>query len=51
MDAERKSRLHTTWKKVLEDRQYYYMLLIPVAYLIVFKFVPMYGVVIALRLS
>lgn len=49
MDAERKSRLHTTWKKVLEDRQYYYMLLIPVAYLIVFKFVPMYGVVIAFK--
>lgn len=35
--------------KIREDRQLYFLLLIPIAYLIVFKYVPIFGLQIAFR--
>ena len=41
--------LHTILAKLRRDWQYYLLLLIPVAYIVVFKYGPMYGVLIAFK--
>ena len=44
--ALRKSKL---WSDLVRDRQLYLLMLLPMAYLIVFSYLPMYGVQIAFR--
>lgn len=39
----------TTWKNVRRHRQLYLLLLLPLSYLILFHYVPMYGVTLAFR--
>lgn len=39
----------STWKKVLEYRQAYFLLFIPLVYLIIFSYGPIYGLQIAFK--
>ena len=45
----RASRKRKLWSDLLRDRQLYLLMLLPMAYLIVFSYLPMYGVQIAFR--
>ncbi len=54
MDKSQKvSKLSARWKKLwydlVRDRQLYLLMLLPMAYLIIFSYLPMYGVQIAFR--
>lgn len=42
-------KMNAVWKKIKKDRAYYIMLILPIAYFILFKYVPMAGNIIAFR--
>jgi putative aldouronate transport system permease protein len=44
-----KKRQISVWRQMYRSRQLYLLLLLPVTYLIIFKYVPMYGIQIAFR--
>jgi len=45
----KKKRREQVWKRIMRDRVLYFILLIPIIYLIIFKYVPMAGNILAFR--
>lgn len=46
---KKSNSFHTLWESIKKDRQLYFMLLIPLIFIILFKYFPMYGVQIAFK--
>ena len=44
-----KVNVMSVWKQLYRSRQLYLLLILPLAYLIIFKYIPMYGIQIAFR--
>jgi len=45
----KKKRREQVWKRIMRDRVLYFILLIPIIYLVIFKYVPMAGNILAFR--